>query len=532
MGWKKKTLSFAICSLFHYLFHEGSKKVADVAGVLDKRGRFFCIFLEGSFQMTDQVRVRFAPSPTGYLHVGGLRTALYNYLFAKHHGGKFVLRIEDTDQARKVEGAIENLISTLEWAGIRYDEGPNREGAHGPYIQSERLAIYREHADRLVERGKAYLCFCTPERLEEVRQHQIKAKLNPAYDRHCRDLPLDEAERRQAQGERHVIRMKVPITGDMRFHDLIRGDVTISYDVLDDQVLVKSDGFPTYHLAVVVDDHLMEISHIIRGEEWLPSVPKHILLFQYFGWDVPKLAHLPLLLNPDRSKLSKRQGDVAVEDYRTKGYLKEAIVNFIALLGWNPGDEREIFTLDELIKEFSLERVGKAGAVFNVEKLNWLNFEHLRKKPDAEVLVMLKEHLDRSAVSKRFEDEYLLNVIRAMRERVTFVKDFVEKSPYFFRSPGEYESDVVKKRWQQETPARIRKLAEEFSRLRNPQKEDYEAALHRTAESLKINQRDLVHPVRLAVSGMGAGPGLYDILFILGKEETIRRMNSAIERLI
>ena len=482
--------------------------------------------------MTDQVRVRFAPSPTGFLHVGGLRTALYNYLFARHHGGEFVLRIEDTDQSRKVEGAIENLISTLEWAGIHYDEGPDRDGGYGPYIQSQRIETYRKYANQLIEEGKAYYCFCSPERLEEVRQRQIQSKLNPSYDRHCRDLPKDQAERRRAQGDNHVIRMKVPISGELTFNDLIRGDVTIGYEVLDDQVLVKSDGFPTYHLAVVVDDHLMGITHIIRGEEWLPSVPKHILLYQYFGWELPKLVHLPLLLNPDKSKLSKRQGDVAVEDYRAKGYLKEAIINFVALLGWNPGDEREIFTLDELIKEFSLERVGKAGAVFNVEKLNWLNFEHLRKKPDAEVLVMLKEYLAGSAVhTKHLDDEYLLRVIGAMRVRVTFVKDFVEKSPYFFRPPVEYDPDVVKKRWKQGTPEQMKKLIEELSRLKNPQKADFEAALHRAAETLKIKHSDLIHAVRLGVSGMGAGPGLYDILVILGREETIRRINSAIERL-
>ena len=482
--------------------------------------------------MTDHVRVRFAPSPTGFLHVGGLRTALYNYLFAKHNGGKFILRIEDTDQTRKVEGAVENLISTLEWAGIHYDEGPHREGKYGPYIQSERLEIYREHARQLIDRGKAYYCFCAPERLEEARKSQLAAKLSPAYDRHCRDLPPDEVERRLAGGERHVVRMKVPAEGEMTFHDLIRGDVTISYSVLDDQVILKSDGFPTYHLAVVVDDHLMEITHIIRGEEWLPSVPKHILLYEYFGWEVPELAHLPLLLNPDKSKLSKRQGDVAVEDYRAKGYLKEAMVNFVAFLGWNPGDEREIFTLDELIKEFSLERVGKSGAVFNVEKLNWMNFEHLRKKPDTEVLAMLKESLVQSGIDdKQFDNGYLLRVIAAMRERVTFVRDFVEKSPYFFQQPVEYDPAVVKKRWNQETPDQMKKLVEEFSRLEHPQKEEYEAALHRTAETLGIRRADLIHAVRLAVSGVGAGPGLFDILFILGKDETIRRIKSAIERL-
>jgi glutamyl-tRNA synthetase len=482
--------------------------------------------------MSDYVRVRFAPSPTGFLHVGGLRTALYNYLFAKHNGGAFVLRIEDTDQTRKVEGAVENLISTLDWAGIRYDEGPHREGKHGPYIQSDRLEIYRRHARQLVEEGKAYYCFCTPERLEEARRRQLAAKLSPSYDRHCRDLPANEVERRLAQGENHVVRMKVPAEGGMTFHDLIRGDVTISYSVLDDQVILKSDGFPTYHLAVVVDDHLMEITHIIRGEEWLPSVPKHILLFQYFGWEVPKLAHLPLLLNPDKSKLSKRQGDVAVEDYRAKGYLKEAIVNFVAFLGWNPGDEREIFTLEELIKEFSLERVGRSGAVFNVDKLNWMNFEHLRKKPDGEVLAMLRERLAESGIDPRpFDDEYLLRVIGAMRDRVTFVKDFVEKSPYFFRPPTEYDPAVVKKRWKQETADQMRKLIEGFSSLQQSQKEDYEAALHRAAEALNVRHADLIHAARLAVSGVGAGPGLFDILFILGKDETIRRVESAIERL-
>lgn len=487
--------------------------------------------------MSKPIRVRFAPSPTGFLHVGGLRTALYNYLFAKHNSGKFVLRIEDTDQTRKVEGAVENLISTLEWAGIHYDEGPHRDGGCGPYVQSQRLEIYHKHAQQLIEQGKAYYCFCTSERLEEVRQRQIAMKLPPMYDRHCRDLPADEAKRRREAGELCVVRMKVPIGGEVTLDDIIRGRVTIANKILDDQVLQKSDGFPTYHLAVVVDDHLMEISHVIRGEEWLSSTPKHVLLYQYLGWEIPQFAHLPLLLNPDKTKLSKRQGDVAVEDYRAKGYLKEAIVNFVAFLGWNPGDEREIFSMEELIKEFSLERVGKAGAVFNVEKLNWLNFQHLRKKSDAEVLAMLKEYLvwfeydNKPPWGKRFDDEYLLKVMAAMRERVTFVKDFVEKSPYFFHPPVQYDPSVVKKRWKLKTPEQLKRLIEEFSRLENPQKADYEAALHRAAESLEIGHGDLIHPLRLAVSGMGAGPGLYDIVFILGKDETIRRIASAIERI-
>lgn len=482
--------------------------------------------------MQSSVRVRFAPSPTGFLHVGGLRTALYNYLFARHNNGKFILRIEDTDQTRKVEGAIENLISTLTWAGIEFDEGPGRDGGHGPYVQSQRLEIYRRHVEELVHHEHAYYCFCSPERLEEIRRRQLKAKLSPAYDRHCRNLSSSESLRRRENGEKQVVRLKVPLSGELRFNDLIRGEVSISYDVLDDQVLIKSDGYPTYHLAVVVDDYLMEITHVIRGEEWLPSTPKHILLYNYFGWPEPHFAHLPLLLNPDKSKLSKRQGDVAVEEYRAKGYLREAIVNFVALLGWNPGDEREIFSLEELIHEFSLERVGKSGAVFNVEKLDWMNAQHLRRKSDAELLAMLKERLATSpSREENVADDYLSKVIRAMRERVTFIKDFVEKSPYFFQPPHEYDPAIVQKRWKEETPQQMKSLLEEFSRLKNPSQKDYESALQHTAEGLGVGKGVLIHPLRLAVSGMDVGPGVYDILEALGQEESIRRIKFAIERL-
>jgi glutamyl-tRNA synthetase len=482
--------------------------------------------------MEKQVRVRFAPSPTGFLHVGGLRTALYNYLFARNHHGKFILRIEDTDQSRKVEGAVESLIDTLHWSDVTYDEGPGKNGGYGPYTQSERLDIYRKHAEQLVQSDNAYYCFCTSERLDQVRKEQMAKKLDPRYDRHCRTIPKEEASRRRDAGERHVIRMKVPLEGELRFEDAIRGAVTIAHQMLDDQVIIKSDGYPTYHLAVVVDDHLMAISHVIRGEEWLSSTPKHILLYRYFGWDLPVFAHLPLLLNPDKSKLSKRQGDVAVEDYRAKGYLHEAIINFVAFLGWNPGDEREIFSLEQLVKEFSLERVGKSGAVFNVEKLNWLNFQHLKLKPDTEVLAMLKEQLKQSAFAgTEFKDEYLLNVIVAMRERASFVRDFVEKSPYFFQAPSEYDPEVIKKRWTTDSSVRLKALVVEFSKLSSPLKNDYELALHRVAEALSIKPSDLIHPLRLAVSGVGAGPGLYDILAVIGNDETIRRISAAIERL-
>ena len=478
------------------------------------------------------VRVRFAPSPTGYLHVGGLRTALYNYLFAKRNNGTFLLRIEDTDQTRYVEGAVENLIRSLRWAGIDFDEGPEKGGLAGPYIQSQRTGIYREHAELLLKWGKAYYAFDTPEELDEMRRQQEKMRMQPKYDRRALKLSPAEVREKLAAGVPGVVRMKVPDGSTVAFNDHIRGRVEFSSDRLDDQVLLKSDGYPTYHLANVVDDHLMGITHVIRGEEWLSSTPKHVLLYQFFGWEPPEFAHLPLLLNPDKSKLSKRQGDVAVEDYEKKGYLPEALLNFVALLGWNPGDEREVFTLEELTKEFTLDRVGKAGAVFNVEKLNWLNAQYLRKKTDAELLVVLREQLAKAFDNaSSFTDEYLVRVILAMRERVVFPQDFVEKSLYFFRPPSEYDPDVVKKRWKKETPGHLQEVINQFSDLKNPEKEDFETALHRAAEKLNLGPSELIHPLRLAVSGVGGGPGLFDILWILGQEETIRRIQSAIERI-
>jgi glutamyl-tRNA synthetase len=479
---------------------------------------------------SNQIRVRFAPSPTGYLHVGGLRTALYNYLFAKKNNGVFILRIEDTDRARFVEGAIINLIDMLHWCGLEYNEGPKIGGDHGPYIQSERLVIYKTHIQELISKKEAYYCFCTSERIKELREKQEKENLQTKYDKHCLKLSPSEIEEKLKSGIPYVVRLNIRPNETVFVEDRIRGKVEFDSNLMDDQVLIKSDGYPTYHLANVVDDHLMEISHVIRGEEWLPSTPKHVLLYKAFGWELPMFAHLPLLLNTDRSKLSKRQGDVAVEDYRAKGYLKESLINFVALLGWNPGTEQEFFYLDELVEQFSLETVNKAGAIFNLEKLNWLNFEHLRIKTDAEVLLMLKDYLNQSKYKNQtHHDSTLSRIIDAMRPRVSFIKDFVESSPYFFEPPPRYDPDVVKKHWKTETPVYLRKLAEEFSGLVNPAKEDYEAALHRTATLLKIGNGELIHGVRIAISGVGGGPGLYDILFILGKDESIRRIYKAIE---
>jgi len=340
----------------------------------------------------DTIRTRFAPSPTGFVHVGSLRTALYNYLFARHHHGKFILRVEDTDQARFTEGAVENLLTTLSWCSLDYDEGPGKEGKADSYYQSMRTAIYRKYASQLVAENNAYFCFCTEERLKTMRDEQIRHKETAKYDGFCRQIPAAEAAARSAS-EKHVIRLKVPRSGSITINDIVRGQVEFQNEMIDDQVLIKSDGFPTYHLANVVDDHLMEISHVIRGEEWLISTPKHLLLYQYLGWDPPLFAHLPLLLNPDRSKLSKRQGDVAVEDYRAKGYLPQALINFVALLGWNRGDDQEIFTLDQLIADFSLERVSKSGAVFNQDKLKWMNGLYIRNLTVEQIIEKAKPFL-------------------------------------------------------------------------------------------------------------------------------------------
>ncbi|MGK9476141.1 glutamate--tRNA ligase [Melioribacter sp. OK-6-Me] len=479
------------------------------------------------------IRVRFAPSPTGYLHVGGLRTALYNYLFARKNNGKFILRIEDTDRNRYVEGAVENLINSLKWCGLDYDEGPDIGGDFGPYMQSQRLDIYKKYADELISTGHAYYCFCTPERLEELRKEQMAKKLPQAkYDKHCLHLSKEEIQKKLDQNIPHVVRLNVEPGKKIIFEDVIRGTVEFDSKNIDDQVLIKSDGYPTYHMANVVDDHLMKISHVIRGEEWLSSTPKHILLYNFLGWEPPVFAHLPLLLNPDRSKLSKRQGDVAVEDYRAKGYLKEALINFVALLGWNAGDDKEFYYIEELIEKFSLERVNKSGAVFDIEKLNWLNAEHLRAKSDNDLLTLLKEELSKSKYADlALSDDYLLNVIHAMKERVSFVNEFITKSPYFFETPSSYEEKAIEKNWKAETPEQLKKLRDKFALLENPSKEDYEKALKETANELGIGAGKLIHPLRLALSGMSTGPGIYDILFIIGKDETIKRINQAINTL-
>ena len=360
------------------------------------------------------VRVRFAPSPTGYVHVGSLRTALYNYLFAKKNKGEFLLRLEDTDRTRLQEGSADNLLKALYDTGVIPDEGlimgedgkASQKGDSGPYIQSERLELYQKYIKQLLNEGKAYYCFCTKERLDNLRSRQKAAGLTPRYDGHCRNLSEEEIKKRIDAGEPYVIRLKLPENKDIIFHDVVRGDVTINTDDLDDQVLIKADGFPTYHFAVVVDDHLMGITHVIRGEEWLPSTPKHVYLYECFGWKAPQYVHLPNILNADHKKLSKRQGDVAVGDFLDKGYLPEALINYLALLGWSPEDEREIMTLSEMVKSFDLSKVHRSGAVFDREKLDWMNGQYIKAMEDNTLAELIAPYFDDNSISQETFFQY------------------------------------------------------------------------------------------------------------------------------
>ncbi len=481
------------------------------------------------------VRVRFAPSPTGYLHVGGLRTALYNFLFARHYDGKMILRIEDTDRTRFVEGATENLIKYLEWAGINFDEGPHIGGDYGPYIQSERFDLYRKYAMQLIENGKAYYAFDTSEELEEMRKRIQASGGFYRYDRMAmrNQFTLDQQEIKQLidNGTPYVIRLKVPYDQDVVFEDIIRGTVSVKGNEVDDQILLKSDGFPTYHLANVVDDHLMQISHVIRGEEWLPSTPKHVLLYQAFGWECPAFAHLPLLLNKDKSKLSKRQGDVAVEDYVAKGYFKEAFVNFIALLGWNPTADREIYSLDELIQLFNLEKVNKSGAVFDINKLNWMNAQYLRSKPIDELLEHIIPHLEQIKFNYINKD-YLKSVIELFRERIENLYDLPEAVPYMFDKPKSFDEDFIKKHWKEHTTDLVKEYIEAIKKLQDWNYQSSHDFTIQWIEQKGMKLRDIVHPLRIAVTGKSGGAGLFETLALLHKQDVIERLEYFIENVI
>jgi glutamyl-tRNA synthetase len=481
--------------------------------------------------MNDTVRVRFAPSPTGYLHVGNLRTALYDYLLARRLGGTWVLRIEDTDRNRHLEGAEKALMAVLRWCGLEWDEGPDKGGPYGPYRQSERLPLYRAAADTLLAQGNAYHCFCTSERLDAMRKAAQAEGRDEKYDRTCMHLASGDVQARLAAGVPHTVRLKVPAGETLILDDLVRGRVEFQSDLADDQVLLKSDGFPTYHLAVVVDDHQMRITHVLRGEEWLSSAPKHLLLHRFLGYPLPHFAHLPLILNPDRSKLSKRQGNVAVEDYRDHGYFPEALVNFIAFLGWNPGHERELLTVEELTQEFSLQRVGKSGAVFNQEKLHWFNEQYLKAMPGERLLATLRPLLAARGWGDH-DDIFLACVIDLMRERVAFVHEIPEKAGWFFEDPTSYEEATVRKRWKPDSAGWLRDFVAVLESLPAFDHATLEPAARAYAEGRGGKLGDLVHPLRLATTGVGGGPGLFELMEVLGREACLRRIQRALEMLV
>jgi len=476
----------------------------------------------------DNVKVRFAPSPTGFVHIGSLRTALFNYLFARHHNGKNILRIEDTDQTRKVEGAVENLISNLGLLGIEFDEGPVQGGEFGPYYQSERLDIYKKYCDELINNGAAYYAFDTPEELEEMRKLQQLEGRQTMYDRRARDLSGNEVSENLNSGKPFVIRLKVPLNEEIRFDDLIKGTIKIDTNNIDDQILLKSDGFPTYHLANVVDDHLMKITHIIRGEEWVTSVPKHILIYRALGWEIPHMAHVPLIHNRDKSKLSKRQGDVAVEDYLRKGYLKESLINFIALLGWNPGEgeEEEFFSLDALIKRFTLEKVQSSGAVFNIDKLNWMNNSYI-KNYDIDKLTELSIPYFNNTGIDVSDLSLIKKILSAVRVYLNKLDEIPEQVRIFTCDEIILENEKLKEILEAETSRKVfGSLAGKFESLGETNKEinadNYKSSIAQVQEETGIKGKLLFKPVRIALTGSENGPELPAIAEILGKDKVIK----------
>ena len=485
------------------------------------------------------VRTRFAPSPTGFLHVGGLRTALYNYLLARQQSGTYLLRIEDTDRERFVPGAVESLLRMFERVNLLPDEGPKlvdgiveQSGDVGPYVQSERLPIYAEHAKQLLDAGAAYVCFCSSERLDGLRKQQEIAKLSTKYDRHCAGLSADEVLRRLSAGESHVLRLRVP-EGETSFEDVIRGKITINNSEVDDQVLIKSDGFPTYHMAVVVDDHLMRITHVIRGEEWISSTPKHVILYRLFGWDTPLFAHLPLLLNQDKSKLSKRQGDVAVEDYLAKGYLPEVLVNFVALLGFNPKADQEIYSIDELIELFDLTKINKSGAVFDQTKLNWMNGQYIMKKTAAELVALVRPFLD--AAGKTIDAALLEKICAIEKTRMERLTDIVEIVDAYVAIPAFDPAILVwKKADTADSKANLLGVRDHLSMVDESVWTEIamvEASIKAYIEGKGLSNGNVLWPTRVALSGRAASPSPFELAWALGKDETLRRLESAINLL-
>ncbi len=510
--------------------------------------------------MTREVRVRFAPSPTGPLHIGGVRTALYNYLFAKKHNGTMILRLEDTDQNRFVPGAEQYIKESLAWVGIEIQEGPDQGGPHAPYRQSERKPMYRQYAEGLIEKGLAYYAFDTEEELEEMRKRLEASKMQPAYDSVSRmsmknslTLPADEVKARLERGENYVIRIKLPRKEEVRFHDIIRGWVVVNTGQMDDKVLLKGDGMPTYHLANVVDDYLMGISHVIRGEEWLPSAPLHVMLYRYLGWEdvMPEFAHLPLLLKPEgNGKLSKRDGDrlgfpvfplnwtdpktgEMSSGYRESGYFSEAVVNILALLGWHPSDNQEMFSMDELIQAFSLEKVSKSGAKFDVNKAFWFNQQYLNKFENSVVLEMIKSEWEATygELDSAEKQEYASKIISLIKEKVQFAKQIVPAAHFFYNRPSLYDEQVVAKKGKENTSELLQKLGAYFVAHNAASAADFENQFKLFCEEIGIKSGEVLQPMRVSVSGEAMGPPIFEILAMLGNQEVLNRINACVDKL-
>lgn len=479
-------------------------------------------------ELESAVRVRFGPSPTGYPHVGNIRTALFNWLFARHHGGSFILRIEDTDVARRVEGAVDGILDGLRWLGLDWDEGP--------YFQSTRLDLYRETVDRLLEQGKAYLCYCSPERLEDVRRKQMERKEPPKYDRYCRHLTSRERSEFEAKGISSVVRFKTPLEGETSFNDLIRGAITFKHDTLDDFVLLKSDGYPTYHLASIVDDHLMTISHVLRADEWLSSCPRHILLYQAMDWPAPKYAHLPMILGPDKAKLSKRHGATTITEYRERGYVADAMVNFLVLLGWSLDDRTELLSREELIRHFSLERVGKTAAVFNNDKLAWMNGVYLRSLSPDEFARQVGPFLDRdlpSSVTRPLDARHVRQVLPLVQERAKTLGEVAGLVDFFFVDSLDYDVDLLLKGGLDGDVAG--KAAEAaWERLGSMGSWDagaLEESLRSLASELDLGTRKLFGFLRIALTGRTAAPPLFQTMEVLGRDRCLERLRVALDKL-
>lgn len=499
------------------------------------------------YTMSEKVRVRFAPSPTGPLHIGGLRTALFNYLFAKKHGGDFLLRIEDTDQNRYVDGAEAYIVEALNWCGIPFDEGPDKEGACGPYRQSERKDIYKSYALQLVESGNAYYAFDTQENLDFHRKdHEAKGKTF-IYNWHNRtklsnslSLSKEEVKAKLNSGEDYVIRFKSPQDKELILKDIIRGEIRIDTNVLDDKILFKSDGMPTYHLANIVDDHLMKISHVIRGEEWLPSLALHTLLYDAFDWKAPQFAHLPLIMKPvGKGKLSKRDGEKGgfpvfpltwneSKGYREAGFFPESVVNFLALLGWNPGTEQEIFTLQELIKTFSLERVNKSGARFDPEKNSWYNQQWLQRKSNQELADLFLRELSKRPETLEMSKSYVQKVVGLIKERASFVSEFWDLGSYFFEAPSEYNEKATKKQWKEDTPQIMGNVVSVLESIDDFSSAAIEEKVKAWIADQELSFGKVMPPLRLVIVGDMKGPHLFDIMELIGKEDSIERIKKAV----